>query len=310
MSQTKSNKSSVFKKQLSLSSFLDGNTTRSASINSDTGQKSTEQKNIIAEGSLQSFREVKNVDKNCKSLAYAPVRKQQTTKMLNPIFVDSSSEDENDDDSRTNCAKSNNAGVTRAIVHRYIFDDCSQSPLAPLENKKNPKNTENSIIKPISNGYSIYSQKNEKYSDKIDEHKNIYQEKDYKNGSKECNDRQSNAINGQKKLGDGMSNGFDDVFSEFKDIGSMYEVRSNNSSKESTPKKIISPSDTKKIPLYREYENCDAIQKSKENETVARKPKIIIDTALSDQLNTIEQDSTFKICTKNVSKDMIFLWFF
>uniref|UniRef100_A0A0K8WKZ0 RecQ-like DNA helicase BLM n=3 Tax=Bactrocera latifrons TaxID=174628 RepID=A0A0K8WKZ0_BACLA len=42
-------------------------------------------------------------------------------------------------------------------------------------------------------------------------------------------------------------------------------------------------------------------KKSKENETVARKPKIIIDTALSDQLNTIEQDSTFKICTKNAT---------
>ncbi|XP_039959584.1 Bloom syndrome protein homolog [Bactrocera tryoni] len=302
MSQTKSNKSSVFKKQLSLSSFLDGNTTRSGSINSDTGQKSTEQKNTIVEGSLQSFRGVKNVDinnKNCKSLAYAPVRKQQTTKMLNPIFVDSSSEDENDDESHTNCTKSNNAGVTRAIVHRYTFDDCSQSPLAPLENKKNTKNTENSIIKPISNGYSIYSQKNEKYSDKIVELKNIYQEKDYKNGSKECNDGQSNAINGQKKHGDGTWNGFDDVFSEFKDIGSMYEVRSNHSSKESPPKKSISPSDAKKIPLYREYENSDAIQKSKENETVARKPKITIDTALSDQLNMIEQDSTFKICTKD-----------
>lgn len=352
MSLSESNKPVVFKKQLSLSSFLEGNTTHSGSINSDTDQKSAKPKHTIAGETSEPIMQNNNIDTNvkiCKSLAYAPVRKQQSTKMLNPIFVDSSSEDDTDEENHPNCNNRSNDSVTRAIVHRYIFDDCSQSPLAPLENKKNTRSTENSIIKPISNGYSTYSPKIEKHSDIKDVHKNIRHEKaDYKidymstkpgkcksvneNGTKEIdlgnltnfgnNDKsispksvniidqkmkdmnfstiikgqevatsetinnekcQQMSINGQKKLGFGMSNDDDDDFSEFNDIGSIYEVISNHASKKSPSKNLLSPT-------------------GKENETVARKPKITIDTKLSDHLNMIEQDSTFKMCTKSVSK--------
>lgn len=346
MSQSKSSdRSAMFKKQLSLSSFLEGNTTRSGSVNNDTGQKSAKQKNPTAEGTSKPVTRINNNDTkltNCKSLAYAPVRKQQSTKMLNPIFVDSSSEDETDDENHTNCNNSSNRGVSRAIVHRYTFDDCSQSPLAPLENKKN---TNNSIIKPISNSYSIYSLKNEKHSDEIDLHKSVNQEEtDYKvdymstktarckyvaeNGTKDIIlenlahlnnkvkgsphknvniiDKMRTDVNFSAKDQNTVTSKTSHVENEQKTLGNemLHDdyLEFNHMSKESPPKVLISPTGgTKNLPLYRAYENSNAIQQSKENETVVRKPKITIDTELSDQLNMIEQDSTFKICTKEAT---------
>lgn len=334
MSQSKSNKSDVFKKQLSLSSFLEGNSTRSGFINNDTGQKSAKQKLIVAEETSKPAKQnrIDTNNKDCKSLAYAPVRKQQSTKMLNPIFVDSSSDSETDEEKQTNCNNNSKSGVTRAIVQRYTFEDSSQSPLVPLETKKNTKSKEDNKIKPISNGYSPI---NKNYSDEMGTYGNIcygiksaygddnmsttsekYTSVDKNNdkrsphNSVNTSDRKRNDMNlstiikdkkctrkksheekyieidGGKKLGNGVLNGFD-----------------NHSSHEIPTKKLItSPGAPRVLSLDHEYENSDAILQSIENKTtVANKPKITIDTELSHHLDVIEQDSTFKICTKDAT---------
>ncbi|XP_004519642.1 Bloom syndrome protein homolog [Ceratitis capitata] len=157
----------TYKKQLSLSSFLEGKK-ECPSSNSDEASN-TLSKKLLCEESVRN-------DKNIKSLAFAPLAKQQSIKMLNPIFLDSSSDEEKDEEQCSPNRNSRNS-IGKAIVQRYTFDECSQSPLAPLESKENIKLVNRTINTKACNESSSLINQKDRYLEKNNAHGKVARNK-------------------------------------------------------------------------------------------------------------------------------------
>ncbi|XP_054742709.1 recQ-like DNA helicase Blm [Anastrepha obliqua] len=289
MSQLKANKSGTFKKQLSLSSFLEGKSSCNDSLKINDGEKAS----IYKVSNVGKDHTTDRIQRSGKSIAYAPVQKQQSRKMMNPIFLDSSTDDETDEEKQPTYHKSNSNRTTNAIIQRYTFDDCSQSPLAPLKSKI--------TVCPSFNVTGTSSKDMCKRSTNMDVQNDRNEYKHVKNFKTDAS---------KKFINEHIDEEFDDCIPKFDEIKSLSKVKSKKLSQkiptkkgddEKTNNRNSCGRDFKTSPLKYDQEINGSFRQARENENSGKKLNVVIDAQLPNYLNKVEQDSAFKRNTKDAT---------